>query len=299
MVHLHSSEDVATYNKRSLKTLLRAISLSQGQFSLILVRCNYAWLAEKMLRQVKEASSIVMGELSLPRSVNTLYTNIQDYLETTQPQALSILELQNVKKIEQVLNSTNQVREEFRKRFPFPLILWIDDLVLEKMIRHAPDFKSWAATSIKFEIPTQELIQFLSQKADEMFAIVLEAGAEPFFYNGAVKLEMGALQRQVLDLAQKDLQKQEIRLDDALSASLEFILGRDDYANDLLDDALEHYQKSLAFWQQDQTPESDSIDDRRIREREGVLLFYIGLCYCRKADLQPGQNQMLLQEART
>lgn len=299
MVHLHSAKDVTTYNQRSLKTLLRAIALSQGQFSLILVRCNYGWLAETMLSQVKEASSIVIGELALPSSVNTLYTTIQDYLEADQPQALSIFNLQNVKKIEQVLNSTNQVREEFRKRFPFPLILWIDDLVLEKMIRHAPDFKSWAATSIKFEIPTQELIQFLRQKADKMFAKVLDAGAEPFFDNGAVQLEMGALQRQVLDLAQKDLQKQDIRLDEALTASLEFILGRDDYANDLLDDALEHYQTSLSFWQQEHSLETASIDDRQVREREGVLLFYIGLCYCRKADLQPGQNQTVWQEART
>lgn len=299
MVHLQSSEDVATYNQRSLRTLVRAIALSQGQFSLILVRCNYAWLAEKMLRQIQEASSIAIGELSLPSSVNTLYTTIQEYLEAEVPNALAIFNLQNVKKIEQVLNSTNQVREEFRKRFSFPLILWIDDLVLEKMIRHAPDFKSWAATSIKFEIPTQELIEFLRQKADTLFARVLEAGAEPFFDNGAVHLEMGSLQRQVLDLAQKDLQKNEIRLDEALKASLEFILGRDDYANDLLDDALEHYQTSLSFWQQEPPQGTDALERRQVLEREGVLLFYIGLCYCRKADLQPGRNQGLWQEART
>lgn len=298
MVHLHSSEEVTTYNQRSLKTLLRAIALSQGQFSLILVRCNYAWLTEKMWVRVREASTITIGELSLPSSVNTLYTTIQDYLETEKPQALSIFKLQNVTKIEQVLNSTNQVREEFRKRFPFPLILWIDDLVLEKMIRHAPDFKSWAATSIKFEIPTQELIEFLRQKADTLFAKVLDAGAEPFFNNGAVKLGMEALQRQVLELARKDLQKQDIRLDDALAASLEFILGRDDYANDLLDDALEHYQTSLSFWQSELSTSFENLGDRQIREREGILLFYIGLCYCRKADLQPSQNSTYLQEAR-
>ncbi|HIK33488.1 MAG TPA: hypothetical protein IGS17_04755 [Oscillatoriales cyanobacterium M59_W2019_021] len=298
MVHLHSSQEVTTYNQRSLKTLVRAIALSQGQFSLILVRCNYAWLTEKMLCQIREASAIAIGELSLPSSVNTLYTTIQDYLEAEEPQALSIFNLQNVTKIEQVLNSTNQVREEFRKRFPFPLILWIDDLVLEKMIRHAPDFKSWAATSIKFEIPTQELIEFLRQKADTLFAKILDAGAEPFFNNGAVKLGMKALQRQVLDLAQKDLKKQDIRLDDALAASLEFILGRDDYANDLLDDALDHYQTSLSFWQSESSAILENLGEIQIREREGILLFYIGLCYCRKADLQPSQNLNYLQKAR-
>jgi hypothetical protein len=52
-----------------------------------------------------------------------------------------------------LLIATNLVRDEFRKQFPFPIVLWIDDEVLQKMIRLAPDFKNWAATPIRFDLP--------------------------------------------------------------------------------------------------------------------------------------------------
>ena len=301
MKNLLSVDDVAAYNERSLKTLVRAISLSQGQFALILVRCNYTWLAEQMSDRVKTKLSIDLKEFKLPDSVQTLYTTIQDCLSQNRPEALAIFNLESVTEIDRVLNSTNQVREEFRKRFPFPLILWVNDWVLEKLIRHAPDFKSWAASSIKFEISTQELIDFLRQKAETIFSKALEVGANPFLANEALNLAMGSPHRQVLTLAQKDLEDRGICLEPSLAASLEFVFGRDDYANDQLDLALEHFERSLAFWQAEPiegATSSDALNPVQFKEREGVLLFYLGLCYCRKADLHPGQNQRHWKDAR-
>ncbi|MDY6940450.1 MAG: AAA family ATPase [Cyanobacteriota bacterium] len=301
MSKLLSLDDVNLYNERSLKTLVRAISLSQGQFSLILVRCNYTWLAEQMSAQLNTKLSIELEELKLPNSVQTLYTTIQDSLGQTLPAALAIFNLESVTEIDRVLNSTNQVREEFRKRFPFPLILWVNDWVLEKLIRYAPDFKSWAASSIKFEIATQDLIDFLRQKAETIFSQALAVGANPFLPNGAVNFAMGSPDRQILTLAQKDLQHRGINLEPALAASLEFVLGRDDYANDQIDLALEHYDRSLAFWQNspvDETTSSHVLNLEQYQERIGVLLFYIGLCYCRRADLHPARNQIYWHKAR-
>ena len=39
------------------------------------------------------------------------------------------------------------------------------------MIRLAPDFKSWAAATIKFEMAVDELINFLTQRADTIFKV--------------------------------------------------------------------------------------------------------------------------------
>ncbi|MBE9040548.1 hypothetical protein IQ235_07080, partial [Oscillatoriales cyanobacterium LEGE 11467] len=301
MTNLLSVDDVAAYNERSLKTLVRAISLSQGQFSLILVRCNYTWLAEQMSAKLKTKLSIELEEFKLPDSVQTLYTTIQDCLCQNHPDYLAVFNLESVTEIDRVLNSTNQVREEFRKRFPFPLILWVNDWVLEKLIRYAPDFKSWAASSIKFEIATQELIDFLRQKAETIFSQALEVGANPFLSKVAVNLAMGSPHRQVLTLAQKDLQHHGVSLEPSLAASLEFVLGRDDYANDQLELALEHFDRSLAFWQEarmDDATSSDFLNPRQFKEREGVLLFYFGLCYCRQADLHPAQNRNHWKKAR-
>jgi hypothetical protein len=99
MTDLHQPEDIAAYNESSLKALVRAIRLSQGQFSLILVRCNYAALRDRMAQRLRELSPIPIRELVLPESVKTLYTTIQAELGDEVPQALMVFG-----------------REEFRKR---------------------------------------------------------------------------------------------------------------------------------------------------------------------------------------
>lgn len=159
MTHQSGSEDVEASNKRSLRRLERAIAMSQNQFSLILVCCNQQSLRRKMVKQLKEISTIPISEITLHPSVNTLFTTIDTAVEE-QPQALMVFGLDSVTAIEQVLTATNLVRNEFPKQFPFPLVLWINDEVLQKLIRLAPDFKSWAANPIRFEIPTNQSLEW-------------------------------------------------------------------------------------------------------------------------------------------
>lgn len=159
MTHQSGSEDVETNNKRSLKSLERAIAMSQNQFSLILVCCNQQSLRRKTVKQLKEISSIQIAEITLHPSVNTLFTTIDTAVEG-QPQALMVFGLESVTEIEQVLTATNLVRNEFPKQFPFPLVLWINDEILQKLIRLAPDLKSWAANPIRFEIPTNQSLEW-------------------------------------------------------------------------------------------------------------------------------------------
>lgn len=159
MNHQSESEDVETSNKRSLKSIERAIAMSQNQFSLILVCCNQQSLRRKMVKQLKEISSTQIAEITLHPSVNTLFTTIDTAVEE-QPQALMVFGLESVIEIEQLLTATNLVRNEFSKQFPFPLVLWINDEILQKMIRLAPDLKSWAANPIRFEIPTNQSLEW-------------------------------------------------------------------------------------------------------------------------------------------
>ncbi len=299
MSDLNRPEDVATYNQRSLKTLARAIALSGGQFSPILVRCNYSWLQQRLLEQLREICAVEWRELILPESVTTLYTTIESELGSQTPEALMVFGLESVKAIDALLTSTNQVREEFRKRFPFPIVLWIDDIVLQKLIWCAPDFKSWAATSIKFEISTLELTEFLRYKADLMFQGILNnVSTDRFLTNGALNLAMGSRHRQVIELAQNDLQNRQFQLDGELDASLKFLLGRDEYASDRLDTAIEYYRHSLRFWQQPPDERSGKLQ-RHFDARSGVLLFHIGLCYTRLADLEPARSRSYWERAKS
>ncbi len=128
----------------AINTALRAITLSQGHFSLILLHCNCSdW---SMVEQLHQRSPVTIHEITLPTSVKTLYSNINEQLGDEQPQALIVFGLELVEDIKTVLTSANQVREEFRKNFSFPILLWVDDQVLQSLIRLVPDLENWAST---------------------------------------------------------------------------------------------------------------------------------------------------------
>ena len=200
-----SQEDgVLVDNDESLQTLIRAITLSEGEFSLILVRCNYAHLRERMVEQLREQCPIAIRELALDKSVNTLYTTIEQALEGEKPDALMVCGLESVDAIEQIIVATNQVREEFRKNFPFPIVLWVNDEVLKKFTRLAPDFDSWT-TTIEFAIATDELIDTLYQSADDAFTRILNAGAGRFLDNAVLKIAVDSRRCSEIKSALKDL----------------------------------------------------------------------------------------------
>ena len=153
---LEKLEDIFVSNKRSLKKLERAIQMSQGQFSLILMCCNGSSMRRQVVKQLSKSCYIQIQELILHPSVNTLFTTILSAIEEPPPPALMVFGLESVVAIEELLTATNLVRNEFPKHFPFPLILCINDELLQKLIRLAPDFKSWATNPIRFEDPKSQ-----------------------------------------------------------------------------------------------------------------------------------------------
>jgi hypothetical protein len=271
MSNQQEPENLAFDNEHSLQTLVRTITLSQETFSLILLRCNYVALRQRMVQRLHQLSPVRIHEITLPASVKTLYTNIREQLGDEQPPALMIFGLESVKDIDTVLTSANQVREEFRKNFPFPILLWVNDSVLQKFIRLATDLENWA-TIIEFENPTDELVNFLQQKSDEIFA-------------GEVTPNLQMCRE--LETARQDLQNRGEVLEAALQSSLEFSLGLNDYLHDQIDSALAHYQQSLEFWQRS-----------NYLERQGILLVNIALVYNRQAEKNQTENQHYWQESR-
>ncbi len=138
-------------NERSLKTLARAITLSEGDFSLILVRCNSPELREQILQKLREEYPIEYEELALDQSTDTLYCSINQNLGQNLPKALMIKSLESVNTLDKLLIATNLVRNNFQN-FNFPLVLWVTDEIHKKLIRLAPDFQSWASSAISFDL---------------------------------------------------------------------------------------------------------------------------------------------------
>ena len=159
MISLSNSEKGTASSTAATTRLARAIMLSGGEFSLILACCNYVGRQQQVLNVLTEFSSTDVHEILLSPGTDTLYTAITNAIGATQPEALMIRGLESVIEINQLIISTNIMRDEFRKQFRFPLVLWVNDEILRKLVWLAPDFKDWAATTIRFELPQNQFIE--------------------------------------------------------------------------------------------------------------------------------------------
>ncbi len=160
---MRKNENPEAENDRSFNTLARAIELSRGEFSLIIVCCNVSEKREEIKQKLTELLSIKLEELSLEKTATTLLSTILSKLETKQPEALFVSGLESVENLGELLKAANIVRNQFREKLPFPLILWVGEEVKQKLIKLAPDFYSWAAVTIKFRFKRSRLSQQQTQ----------------------------------------------------------------------------------------------------------------------------------------
>jgi WD40 repeat protein/DNA replication protein DnaC len=259
-------------NERSLNSLARTISRSQGKFSLLLARCNYPILQEQLLQQLRDKYLIEGRLLSIPTSAKTLYTAIRNEVGEDYPSVLMVLGLESVADLDDLLIATNNVRNEFQ-RFPFPIVLWIDDRVWQKLARLAPDFNNWCGVPINFELSIKQLVDLLKQDIDRGFSGELDrASFKP-------------------NILQQDLQEQKWSLESELNAGLDFLLGFDADRSNQLDLALRYYQQSLRYW-----------EHSKYRQRQGTVLVQMATIYEKRAKQQKNisdwhTSKDLLQQA--
>ncbi|MEH2406768.1 nSTAND1 domain-containing NTPase, partial [Nostoc sp.] len=260
MTDSQPSEDDHVNNARSLQQLAWAIESSVGQFKLILARCNYARERDRLIQKLREICQVEIRVLAVQQSRKTLYTAIQSEFGEEIPACVMVVGLESVQNLSVMLTSANQVREEFRKNFTFPLVLWIDDEIYKQLIQLAPDLESWATTR-NFEISTQELVDYIIETANQWFSNNLKLSVAVY-----LKLE------NELETAQRDLLNHPDIYNLEIQANIESLLGFVKQINNHIDSALQHYHKALELWQ-----ESNNL------EKQAIILGEIGVCYYLKA----------------
>ncbi|HIK08479.1 MAG TPA: hypothetical protein IGS40_28065 [Trichormus sp. M33_DOE_039] len=347
MVERQFPVDIKTANEKALQSLWRAITLSCGYFSVVVVCCNYRVLQERVLQSLDKLAVGVarIQKVVLPQNTRSLYSalHFQLAIDNQPPSALMVLGLETVDEIDDLLRSINHIRDELPKRHSFPMIFWVNEEILQKIVRLAPDFASWAATPIRFEMTTPELLQFLRQETDALFAKVLtnEHGQrrQAKITKNYSTLKQVWEHSDELHSAINELHERGITLEPELNASLKFVFGLDNYVSDAsgnlterIHHALDHFRQSLLIWQKiiaqeqaggqgagskgEESPTSGEVSGSSHPQeiefvlennketpaftfprppgstspllRQSVLLFYIGLCYCRLAE----QNQL-------
>ncbi|MFM7408870.1 MAG: eIF2A-related protein [Cuspidothrix sp.] len=319
MVETQQGKNIVASNQQSLHSLYRAITFSKNQFSVILVCCNYQFLHDLIQQEL-----VTMGwesesfqTINLHKKTTSLYATIQSQLTITNPAGLIIVGFESVDSIDDLWRSINQVRDEFRKSYSIPMIFWINDDILQKIWRLAPDFASWAATPIRFEMTAPDLLLFLQQETDNLFTRILDSDYSKGTMNTLEKIWTNSSQ---LHCAISELQNQVITIEAELKSSLYFVFGIDAYLNNRISSALTNFQMSLDFWEQtgnlfththsqdEKTQKSvnycreyyinedDFVFDPKYSLKIAVLFLHIGLCFYRlgKQNRRAGQSYFQL-----
>ena len=315
--------DIITYNKNALNNLRRAVSLGQDQFSLILARVNYQRLQRVLA--IELGVSLHLDKVTIPADA----TNLRDVLEAqtsptpspvNQPRALMVTGLETVSEIapangdngkrtaplEKILRAANLGRDGLPKRFPYPVILWVNDAVLLQLNRYAPDLKSFAATPIRFEYPTQSLIAVLQEQAADIFTQILDVDKNIVLSHclplSTSITEPLASRELIFALAQLEQlpEDQSELVNNGLIADLLFLQGRNLHQQGALIRARSYYEKSLLHWQQDDTDQPvrgvSSTDENqgeskpnsvlKSLDKQAILNFHLGLWWRQQAALK-------------
>ena len=151
MKGLIDSQNSTTNNAAVVQRLARAIKFSLGEFSLLLACCNSVDNQEQVLSGLKNFSAVDIKQVTLSRKAETLYSNVVSALGSTHAEALVIRGLESVAAINQLIVSTNVMRDELAKQFKCPLVLFVNEEILRKLVWLAPDLKDWAASTFRFK----------------------------------------------------------------------------------------------------------------------------------------------------
>lgn len=137
--------DGVEHHGPNLNKLSRAIGISQNQFSWIFVKCNDGLLRNQLIDHLHDLSPIKIEELTLHPSVPNLFSTLKKAITPNiAPLALMVRGLDSVVALEELIRSTNLMRDSFKQEFNFPLVIWITDDISRLMQRLAPDLKSFA-----------------------------------------------------------------------------------------------------------------------------------------------------------
>ncbi len=245
-----ASANISPENEDALQELSSALDLYEGEFKLLLARCNYQNLRDRLIIRLKEIHPQPIREIKLPRSQKDLYNYIISQVSSETPAALSIVGLEELEDLHAALLDINLNREMFRNHCPYPIVWWISDSTHKRIIRTAPDFESWT-TTLEFSIDTDELLTSLHDGSEALFSHVLAPSEVPFFKKLGQIHQLGSILCSELETALKDLGDRGLNLEPKLQANLNFIRGLDTLPpNNSPEKALQYLQASLEYWQQ-------------------------------------------------
>ncbi|KPQ32659.1 MAG: WD40 repeat protein [Phormidium sp. OSCR] len=262
--------DIAAKNEKSLRQLAQAIALSRGQFKLILVRCNYQSLGDRWSKRLESETQrqhqFSLLTASLPMETQNLTQVIETAMEGGTAEGIQLRGMTQLADLRGFLAKANQMRDQLRHKFSFPIVLWLDENGLREMLEVANDLESWT-TSKRF-LPSKEDIQGNLQLNVQQFLTRLEQGGDRQWL-GRDRL-LGENQQREIEQACQQLAQLGEPLCANLAADLALIQGRQALEAGESDQATAHFRQSQTHWQTllNPLPEGDRPTEAQLPETD-------------------------------
>ena len=161
--------DFSTENEQQYEELVVSIEASEGIFSLLIAACDDQGLRERIIeRYERELFPEVRGyRLRLNRGEPSLRQAIADWAEQQKGQRRVVLSVTGAEELLWMnLRSEDSGKPELDKffgylqwtregvgQYPYPIVLWVTQRVLQNLSRKAPDFWSWRKGVFRFVSP--------------------------------------------------------------------------------------------------------------------------------------------------
>ena len=126
--------NISPENEDTLQELSTALDLYEGEFKLLLARCNYQDLRDRLTIRLQEIHPQPIQEIKLPRSQKDLYTYIIGQVQSETPAVLAIVGMDEIEDLKAGLLDININREMFRNNCPYPIVWWISDSIHKHII---------------------------------------------------------------------------------------------------------------------------------------------------------------------
>ncbi|MFM7365939.1 MAG: hypothetical protein ACKO11_15875, partial [Cuspidothrix sp.] len=247
--------------------LLWVIDTSTNEFSLKFVRCNYPQLRAQIMTEINHNCENQITELILDQYAIDLYHEISKFVQDQEMHCLVISGLENVRNIDQLLGSTNLQRERFRSDFHFTIIIWLDDVILNKFTILAKDFQAWGGIALRYNITLEDLINNSQYIIDKLFNQIMEIGSRDFPSNESI---LGQSYQIEYNSIKHDFQQLGADLPLTLQGVIAFTQGRNLFSQNKFKEAISSYENSVNYWQN--LPDISPLN-------QAVLQYHLGLAY--------------------
>ncbi|MGM0455082.1 MAG: AAA family ATPase [Cyanobacteriota bacterium] len=241
--------DIAAKNEKSLRQLAQAIALSRGQFKLILVRCNYrslsAYWSQRLEAETQRQHQFSLLTADLPVETQNLAQVIERAMDGETAEGIQLRGMTQLADLRGFLAKANQMRDQLRHKFAFPIVLWLDETGLREMLEVANDLESWT-TSKRF-LPSAEDIQANLELNVQQFLSRLQGGSDRQWLGRDCLL--GENQQREIEQACQKLAQLGEPLSADLAADLALIQGRQALEAGEWDQAAAHFKQSQSHWQ--------------------------------------------------